>query len=256
VYRSERSAGGAYRGLVLTGLGLLTGLAVLAIGVGLLRRVDGALGVVGASLFLVCGMVVVGSAVVVLVPAWWRRFPRAREVVLDGESADFHPRRTGVPTAWAFCTLVLLGGWCAALGVVGLVEDGLAWPVIAAAPTIYFLGFVVLRVLGRFRAAGTWLTPTRLVDEYYGLRSEIATADLLAMRATPEALWVVPGADMTVRHRWLTPKPWRRKAPPAGFLVIDTAHLAGGSEALADALLRYCDVPYEREARGPGAAGA
>ncbi len=111
-------------GPVLTTLGVLTGLASLALGVGLLRRADSALGGVGAALFLVCALVVLNSYAGLLLarfvlPVPRREHPARGEVVLT---------RLGTLHLIAQTNLLLLGGWFAALGVVGGVTESWGGP--------------------------------------------------------------------------------------------------------------------------------
>lgn len=240
---SSRGAGRrAYPGLVTRVGGLLSGLASLALCAGLLVDVRSALGVVGASLFGVCGVIVVGS-VLTLRPDERRRPPApAREVILGGEPARFHPRRAGSPVVLFFVILGLLGGWFAALGVVGTLDGTWLWAVLAAVPAVYFLAFVLFGLAGRLRPGGVWVTPTRLVDEHVGIRSEVALHDLVAMSASPGDLLLVPRDGTAVTSRPLVPRPWRRKAWPAQAIKIDTSDLAGGGEALATAVQQHLPV--------------
>lgn len=170
-------------------LGPLTGLGSVAIGVGLVLDAESSFGVVWASLFVVLGVVVLLSFVAVLpvrprpattgsVRGAGRGVGRdvGRDVVLDGEPAQFHPHPLERVRLAGLAALTLLGGWLVVMGVVGAVEETWLWAVLAAVPAAYLLGFPVLTVLGRARAGGWWLTPTRLVAEHHGPAQRGATA--------------------------------------------------------------------------------
>ena len=65
--------------------------------------------------------------------------------------------------------------------MVGTLEESWLWLVLGGVPAVYFGGFPLLWVAGRFKPGGVWVTPTRVVDEHYGLRSEVAIADVAAL---------------------------------------------------------------------------
>lgn len=218
-------------GPLAAGLSLLVGLGAVALGVGLLRETESAFGATWASLFLVCGVVVLASLVTVL-PAPSGPPPAPRQVTWEGEPARFFPRRNGRARSVGLAVLTLLGGWFAALGIVGAIEENWIWPVLAAVPAVYFLGFPVLAALGRFRAAGVWLTPTRVVDEQHGLRSELALAEVAVVTPRSQSVHVTPNEPAAVTRRRLTPWPWRAR-PRSTDLVIATDGVAGGSDGLA-----------------------
>lgn len=83
--------------------------------------------------------------------------------------------------------LSMLGGWFLVMGGVGGIEENWFWPVLAAFPTFYFLGFSVLAALGRLRLGGVWLASSRVVDEHWGVRSELALVDVTAVTRVPTA---------------------------------------------------------------------
>lgn len=180
------------------------------------------------------------SLVVRMSERWARPLPPPRREELDGEEADFHPRRTGWPTPVGYLVTGVLGLWAAAVAVVGAVEENLGWPVLFVVPAIYFLGFPVLWLLGRFRPAGVWLTPTRVVNEHFGLRSELAVKDIAIAIPRSSELVVMPHEGTPVTHRKLTPKWWRARLVE-DRLVINTGYLAGGSEGLAAVVQRLLD---------------
>lgn len=230
-------------GPVTSVLGLLVGLATVALGVALVRDAETAFGATWASMFLVFGAVVLLSLTAVL-PASSRPAPAAREVTWEGQPARFHPHRTDRGRVVAMTILTLLGAWFAVMGVVGAVEETWLWAVIAAVPAVYFLGLPVLGALGRFRAGGWWLTPTRLVAEHHGLRSELPLREVATVTPRSESVHVAPAGPATVTHRSLTPWPWRARARSAD-LVIPAAGAPGGSEGLA-ALVRDAAASAKR----------
>jgi hypothetical protein len=223
-------------GPVLLALGLLTGAVTVAIGVGLLTRVDTAFGAVWAIGLVLMGLVVVGS--------WLanRARPRPAEPprpeTLDGEPARFHPRRS--TTGPMLAITGVLGVWSVAVAVVGAVEETWLWLVLAGVPAVYLLGFPVLWASRRFRPAGVWVTSTRIVDEHYGQRSELALADIAGVSPRTQTLNLTPREGVAVVQRRLTPRPWRARGS-SSEMVIETGGLDGGSAALAQELLRRRD---------------
>lgn len=212
-------------------LGLFVGLAAVAIGVALVRRAETAFGATWASMFVVFGAVVLLSLVTVL-PATSRPSPAAQEVTWEGEAARFHPHRTDRTRVIGMTVLVLLGAWFVVMGVVGVLQETWLWGVLAAAPAVYLLGLPVLAALGRFRAGGWWLTPTRLVAEHNGLRSELLLRDAVTVTPRSQSVHVAPSAPAMVTHRSLTPWPWRARAHSTD-LVIAADGASGGSEGVA-----------------------
>jgi hypothetical protein len=217
---------------VVTVTGILFGLVSLAIGVGLLLRSETGFGAVGSAFFVVGGLFFLSAATLRLVLAAEVAAPAARDVEWDGESVRFFPRRDP-RIVGALVMFVPLGLWLAALGVVGGLEETWLWPVLAILPAIYVLGSPVCIGLGRIRAGGVWLTPTRLVHESFGVRS---TIELVAIQSvTPmsrEEVYLIPTETSALNHKQLAPRLWcanqRRNA-----LVIPTVGIAGGAEGLA-----------------------
>lgn len=222
-------------------LALLSGVAAVAIGVGLVPRVETGFGAVWALGFVALGALVLISVVAL---RWPGAVPPPRDAAYAGEPARFHPRRTGLAGAATFLVLGILGAWCAAIGVVGAIEESWAWPVLAAVPAIYFSGFVLLALAGRLRPGGVWVTPTRVVDEHLGLRRELALADVGDLSPRSDTLHVTPRPGAVVAERRLAPRPWGARSPGA-VLVIRTDDLDGGSRGLAAELQRP-DVPRSR----------
>jgi len=92
--------------------------------------------------------------------------------------------------------------------------------------------------LGRFRAGGWCLTPTRLVAEHYGLRSELSLSDVGTVTPRSQSVHVAPGGSGAASHRSLTPWPWRSRARSADLVIpVDAGGAPTASEDLA-ALLR------------------
>lgn len=224
-------------GPVVRLLGLLVGLGAVAVGIALVRDAGSAFGATWASMFVVFGVVVLLSLVTVL-PVSSRPPPAARDVVWDGEPAQFHPHPGDRARVVGMTALALLGSWFAVMGAVGAVEDTWLWAVLAAVPATYFLGFPVLSALGRFRPGGWWLTPTRLVAEHHGLRSELSLREVGTVTPRSQSVHVSPAGSGTVEHRSLTPWPWRARARGADLVIpVDAGGAPTDSEDLA-ALLR------------------
>lgn len=209
----------------------------MAIGIALVRDAETAFGATGASMFVVFGAVVLLSSVTFL-PVASRPAPAAREMTWDGEPARFYPHRVDRNDIVGMTVLTLLGGWFAVMGFVGAVEETWLWAVLGAVPAIYFLGFPVLRALGRFRAGGWWLTPTRVVAEHHGLRSELSLREVGTVTPRSRTVHVAPSGSGTVSRRSLTPWPWRAKERSADLVIpVGSGAAPSASEDLA-ALLR------------------
>lgn len=217
----------------MTVLGSLAALFCLVVGGTLLTRADTAFGAVWASLFVVVGLVVA--------VAFWARLgdaggdpPPPRDATWEGEPARFLPRQDrSVSVAVAVC--LLLGCWFLAMGVVGAVEENLLWPLLAAVPTVYFLGYPAFAAAGRFRAGGVWLTRSSVVDEHLGVRTEIALSDVDTVMPRSADVRVVPTAASAVSQRRLAPRPWCARTRP-GEMLIAADGVAGGPRSLADEL--------------------
>lgn len=214
-------------------LGLLVGLAAVALGIALLRDTESAFGATWASLFVVLGVIVLASLVSVL-PRHLRPAPAPREVTWEDEPARFFPRPADRSRVVGLAVLTLLGGWFAVMGVVGAVEENWLWPVVAAVPAAYFLGFPVLAALGRFRAGGTWLTPTRVLDEHSGVRSELPLADAGTVTPRSQAVHVAPVPPAAVTHRPLAPWPWRARPRPGDLVIVTDGRPDASTELAAE----------------------
>lgn len=213
--------------------GLVLGIGSVAAGTALVRGAGSAFGATWASLFVVVGVVLLLSLVTFL-PGSSRPAPPPREVVRDGEPARFHPYPVGRAEVVGTLVLLLLGGWCVAVGVVGALEETWLWAVLAAVPALYLLGLPVLAALGRFRAGGWWLTPTRLVVEHRGLLSELPLEQVGTVTPRSRSVHVSSAGPAAVQHRSLTPWPWRAR-PRSEDLVVPLPASAGptGSTELA-----------------------
>lgn len=220
-------------GPFLSAAGVIAGIASLGIGIGLVaRNYERPFSLVWSSLFVVLGVIVLISYVTLVFSK--RRLPPAegaRTVTLENESARFLPRRPNPGGAGGTTVLVLLGGWFLVMGVVGAIEENWLWPMLAAFPAAYFLGFPVLRALGLFRPGGVWLTPTRVVNEQFGLRSEIALSDVDTVMPRVDDVRVVPVDPSAVHHKRRIPRLWCARLVPGEMLILDGVE--GGIDGLA-----------------------
>lgn len=218
----------------LTVLGLLTGVGAAGIGVGsVVRYHDDPFSTVWSSLMLVLGLVVLISYVALLMAKRARPSPSpARDVTFEDEDARYFSRRANPGTVASHFILLLLGGWFLALGIVGAVDGNWVWPVLVAFPAAYFLGFPVLRTVGRFRSGGVWVTETRIVDENLGLRREIALANVKTAFDLFDAVQVEPEDPSSIRYKRLTPRLWCARLVP-GEMLVQANGLAGGPKGFA-----------------------
>ncbi|MER6938376.1 hypothetical protein ABTX24_00865 [Nocardioides sp. NPDC127514] len=221
-------------GPVVSVLGLLLGLGVTGIGVGsVVRYHDDPFSTVWSSLMLVFGLIVLISYVALLLAKRARPSPSpARDVTFEDERARFFPRNANPGAVASNFIFLLLGGWFLALGIVGAVDGNWIWPVLVAFPAAYFLGFPVLRAVGRFRSGGVWVTETRIVDEHLGLRREIALANVKTAFDVFDAVRVEPEDPSSIRYKRLTPRLWCARLVP-GEMLIQANGLAGGPEGFA-----------------------
>lgn len=210
---------------------MLAGLASAVIGLGLLRRVDSAFGAVGASLFLVIAFVILNSCAILLLAG---RTGSSPQPAAAGRGDVVLRRDTG-PHALGQATLTLLGLWFAALGLVGGLTQNWLWPVLAVVPAVYFLGFPVLAATGRFRPGGVTVTDSSVVDEHFGVRSELPLTEVLDLSQRSEELVLVPRDARAVSRRHLTPRPWRAR-DQGDRLAVATRDLPGGSAGLGELL--------------------
>ena len=214
-------------------LGLFAGVAAVAIGVALVRETDSAFGATWASLFVLLGVIVLvslGTAASGAAPT----ASAAREVTWEGESARYYPRRPDRARLAGLVVLALLGSWFAVMGVVGAIEENWLWPVLAVVPAVYFLGFPVLAALGRFGSGGMWLSPTRVVDEHNGLRSELTLAAVETVTPRSESVHVTASSSSALTQRALTPWPWRARSRSGDLAATGVATPNIGARAVGD----------------------
>lgn len=221
-------------GPVLTVVGLVTGVGVTGIGIGLVvRNYEEPFAAVWSSLFVLVGLICLISYVALIRGKRVKPAPRAaRDVLVENEQARYLPRSANPTAVAGSIVYVLLGGWFLVMGVVGAVEENWPWPVLAAFPAVYLLGFPVFQALGRFRSGGVWLTETRIVDEHLGLRREIEFTNVKTAYDLLGAVQVEPEDPSGIRYKRLTPRLWCVRMVP-GEMLIQASGLAGGPEGFA-----------------------
>lgn len=198
-------------------------------------------GAVWSALMLVLGVIVLISFVGLQLAKRSQVSPEpARQVTLGNERARFFARRSRPGTLAGNTVLVLLGGWFLVMGVAGALEKNWVWPVLAAFPAAYFLGFPVLRAVGLFRPGGVWLTPTRIVNEQFGLRSEIALSEVDTAMPRVDDVRVVPGDPSAIHHKRQTPRLWCARLVPGEMLILDG--IDGGIDGLAAEIRERAEV--------------
>lgn len=234
-------------GPVLTVVGLVTGVGVAGIGIGLVaRNYDEPFAAVWSSLFVLVGLICLISYVGLILGKRSQLAPRpSRDVIFENEQARYLPRSANPAAVAGTIVYVLLGGWFLVMGVVGAVEESWLWPVLAAFPAVYFLGFPVFQAVGRFRRGGVWLTETRIVDEHLGLRREVALANVKTAFDVFDAVRVDPEDPSLIRYKRLTPRLWCARLVP-GEMLIQANGLEGGPEGFA-AEVRECAVAAQSE---------
>lgn len=221
-------------GPVVGVLGLFLGVAVTGIGIGsVVRYHEDPFSTVWSSLMLVLGLIILIAYVALLLAKRSQPLPSpAREITFEGERARYFPRSANPGTVASTIILLLLGGWFLALGIVGTVDGNWIWPLLVAFPAAYFLGFPVLRAVGRFRRGGVWVTETRIVDENLGLRQEVALTNVKTAFDLLDAVRVEPEDPSAIRHTRLTPRPWCARLVP-GEMLIQAQGLEGGPTGFA-----------------------
>lgn len=230
--------------------GVLAGLGSLGIGIGLVvRNYDEPFGLVWSALFVVLGVIVLLSFVAVVLAKRTQTLPEpAREVTLGNERAQFLARKANAGAFASNLILALLGGWFLVMGVVGGIEENWLWPVLAAVPAAYFLGFPVLRAAGLFRIGGVWLTPTRVVDEHYGLRTEIALTDVETAYTLLDQVRIVPFDPSAIEHKRRTPPWWCARLVP-GEMLVAAEGLEGGVDGFAAEVRERAEAARNRGKR-------
>ncbi|WP_141782056.1 hypothetical protein [Nocardioides albertanoniae] len=214
-------------------LAVLSGLLSLGIGVVVLRLYhDEPFAIVWSSLPVVLGVIVLVSCFTLLLIKRPAVPPLpATDTVVDDERARFLPRRDRRGFGLNLLVFLILGGWFLVMGIVGAIEENWLWPVLAAFPAAYFLGFPALRAVGLFRPGGVWLTPTRILNEQYGLRTEIAVGDVETAYSSLDEVRVVPVDPSAVDHKRRIPRLWCARLVPGEMHILDG--IDGGIEGLA-----------------------
>ena len=168
----------------------------------------------------------------------------------DGEQALLLPRASA-PTAissWAivgYAAVLALGATLAAVhrswGLAVVLALVVGWLGFAAAPH---------RIAGM--AGGLWLSPTRIVDDYRGIRWEVPWDDCTGVDArSSRRVLVVVRRDRVPKLQRTGPRGRAWKPIRAGnALVIDTNHIAVGSVQAGQLIERALTDPASRTALG------
>jgi hypothetical protein len=208
--------------------------AITGIGIGLIaRNYEEPFAAVWSALFVVAGLMVVISYVSLLLGRRAQPPPRpAREVMFEDEQARYFPRRANAGALAGNLWFALLGGWFLVMGVVGGIEENWLWPVLAAFPAAYLLGFVVFWAVGRFRVGGIWVTETRIIDEHLGLRRAIEFANVKSAYDVLGAVQVQPEDPSGISYTRLTPRLWCTRLV-RGEMLIQANGIEGGPMGFA-----------------------
>lgn len=210
----------------LAGLCVLVGGVSIALWVALTVRADSPLGRVGAAILLATGLVLLLSAwSLVLQGRGPRPGPPPQAVAYEGESAVFYQRYGGPRRLIGLAIPAVLGCWALAMAVTGLVQGQWAWAVLLAVPILFLLALPVLSLAGRLGPGGVWVTPSRVIDDQGGLRTEIDLRDAFAVRVAAGSVQIT-GARGAVREQASAPSGMRRRSGVDGVLTIDTDGLA------------------------------
>lgn len=237
--------------VVWSGLVVMALVSVSLLGVGLVGLDD------GGGKFAVCfGLVLVVTTVggVAREVAERRLVRNPVEPRLDslagGEPALLLPRATA-PTAISSAVLVGLAATLAVGAVLAATE--LAWGLcVALALAAGWLVHLAAPLRTASMAGGMWLTPSSIVDEYRGIRWDVAWEDVTGVEARhPTRMLLVVRGDRVPRIRRTGPRGRAWRPLTAGnVLAVDSSHLAGGS-ALAGSLIgRGLEDPASRRALG------
>lgn len=229
-------------------MGLVVAAFVISLGVALVRRSESPLGVVGSCFFLVAGAVTLLGFVVSRGPQEMK-LTRCRDAHLDDEPAEMLQHgdwRFGV----GMVGLLLLGGWCLALGIVGAIQETWGWLLLVALPVIYLLAVPVFVAFRLYRRSVTWLTPTRIVNEQFGVCAEIDLVDVDEVRPWSEEVHLDPVDPSCVRYRNRVPRPWRVKVKADEFLIPSDG-IEGGAYEFAAELRRRVDAAKARASGEP-----
>ena len=161
--------------------------------------------------------------------------PRLDSLV-GGEPALLLPRATA-PTAISSAVLVGFAATLAFGAVLAATE--LAWGLcVALALAAGWLVHLAAPLRTVSMAGGMWLTPSSIVDEYRGIRWDVAWEDVTGVEARhPTRILLVVRGDRVPRIRRTGPRGRAWNPLTAGnVLAVDSSHLAGGS-ALAGSLI-------------------
>lgn len=182
-------------------------------------------------LVLYTAYAVVVTLALALVVAVTRQLPSLSEESLDGRPATV--LRTWAAPWWH--SLALDAGLAVvgvALAVAGLLAGG-DWAVAGILPGVvglWFLGRVVLVVVGRRRRPALWLTDTAVVVDSHAGRARVARADVREVRSSGRRLVLVLEGEA---DRVLAPRPWRTARAARDTLVLDCTDTAHRAAALA-----------------------
>ncbi len=160
-----------------------------------------------------------------------RRLPELSDEALDGRPAVVV--RTWAAPWWHATALdaglAVLGP---ALALTGFAAGG-DWAVVGLLPGavgLWFLGRVVLVLLGRRRRPALWLSDDEVVVDSYAGRARAARADVRTARGAGRRLVVTLDREAT----WvLVPRPWRGGGMRRDTLVLDCADTAHRAADLA-----------------------
>lgn len=211
-------------------LGFPLAVLLAVIGWALARQVETALGMVGAAFFFIIAVVLlVADTSLLMTPPTGGE---VRTTEYDGEPARYFARATTPRDRAGLVVSFLLGAWLVALGIVGTVTHVWLW-IVALAPAALMLGAPLLALLGRYGAGGVWLTRTRVIDEYRGVRTQLARDEVRTAFDVLGDVEVQPEDPAAIRHELLVPRPWARK-PATDALRIEATSIAGGAARLAE----------------------
>lgn len=179
-----------------------------------------------------------------------RRPPVPRlEPLPDGERALLVPRD---PSPTRIASRVLLG-FALAVGLAATfaaMSRAWVWTSLLVLLTAYLVRVAAPHRDGAM-AGGLWFTPTRLVHEHQGIRWEVPWDDVQTATLPQEPLRVSIRADRTPTITRTGPR-GRGWGPRRGgrVLVVETAHLPGGSTLAGYLVWKSVTDPASREAFG------
>ena len=168
----------------------------------------------------------------------------------DGEQALLLPRATA-PTAISSWLLVGVAAVVALGAVLAAVERSWVLAVVLGL-VAGWLGVTAAPHRTATMAGGLWLSPTRIVDDYRGVRWELTWQDATGVDAHhPQRVLVAVRPDRVPRLERTGPRGRAWKPIRAGnVLVIDTNHIAGASAHAGQLIDRALTDPASRTALG------